>query len=173
MVAVIAPRTKLLPVSLVRTRSRSPRMVATIFVVVVLPLVPLTTTTPCVKPPSARDRYRGKSFSTMRPGSALPRRPMSRSDSRTASPTQTASMFMMATRLLSRAGQSFANRWHSSHVRLLELQPVPHRIEDVEAAYARDLAIGASARVAGDLESGLQPVEVLDEECRVSLAGRC
>ncbi len=53
---VTTPLVKLLPVSLVNTRNRSARMVAIIFVVVVLPLVPVTTTTPSGRPAIARGR---------------------------------------------------------------------------------------------------------------------
>ena len=51
---------------------------ATILVVVVLPLVPLTTTVPCGNFASALGKNRGNTRSTTKPGNAFPRRPINR-----------------------------------------------------------------------------------------------
>ena len=70
----MTPRVKLLPVGLVKTSSPWARRMATsILVVVVLPLVPLTTTIPRGTPASAWARKPGSTFSATRPGSADPR----------------------------------------------------------------------------------------------------
>jgi len=69
----MTPRVKLLPVGFVNTVSPcSRRMATSILVVVVLPLVPVTTTTPRGRSASAWVRNRGSTLSTTSPGIAEP-----------------------------------------------------------------------------------------------------
>jgi hypothetical protein len=67
------PRTKLLPVLLVKTlRPRAERSSDTILVVVVFPLVPDMTATPRGRRESTSPKRRGSSFWARRPGRAEP-----------------------------------------------------------------------------------------------------
>ena len=73
------PRARLDPVRLVTTFRPSPSSMATsILVVVVLPLVPVTTITPRRTGATRRSMRRGSIFSATRPGSAEPPRPSRR-----------------------------------------------------------------------------------------------
>ena len=90
----MTPRVKLLPVGLLKTRSPWARRIATsIFVVVVLPLVPVTTTMPRGSPDRAWARNRGSTRSTTSPGSADPP-PRSREAARAALPAATATVVL-------------------------------------------------------------------------------
>ena len=90
----MTPRVKLLPVGLLKTRSPCWRRIATsIFVVVVLPFVPVTTTMPRGSPDSACARNRGSTRSTTSPGSADPP-PRSREAARAALPAATATVVL-------------------------------------------------------------------------------
>ena len=88
------PRVKLLPVGLVKTRRPCSRRIATsILVVVVLPLVPVTTTMPRGSPDSACARKPGSTRSTTSPGSADPP-PRSLDATRAALPAATATVVL-------------------------------------------------------------------------------
>ena len=90
----MTPRVKLLPVGLVKTRRPCSRRIATsILVVVVLPLVPVTTTMPRGSPDSACARNLGSTRSTTSPGSADPP-PRSRDATRAALPAATATVVL-------------------------------------------------------------------------------
>ena len=72
----MTPRVKLLPVGLVKTRTPCSRRIATsILVVVVLPLVPVTTTMPRGSPDSACARNLGSSPLDDQPGQCRPATP--------------------------------------------------------------------------------------------------
>ena len=90
----MTPRVKLVPVGLLKTRSPCGRSIATsIFVVVVLPFVPVTTTMPRGSPDSAWARNPGSTRSTTSPGSADPP-PRSREAARAALPAATATVVL-------------------------------------------------------------------------------
>ena len=85
--AETTPRVKFEPVGLVNTfRPRFSNTLATIRVVVVLPLVPETSTTPSGSWPSVRARKPGSMVSAILPGNALPPECASRAALRTALP---------------------------------------------------------------------------------------
>lgn len=97
----MTPRVKLLPVGLVKTRRPVVRSSSTtIFVVVVLPFVPLMTTTPYGSSPSVRAKKAGSIFSTISPGSAEPP-PLRRAARLARRPTRTTCL-CNSTRLLYR-----------------------------------------------------------------------
>ena len=90
--AEMTPRVKLLPVGLLNTcLPCARRIAASIFVVVVFPLVPVTTTIPSLTPDKACARNCGSIRSATRPGIAEPP-PRTRAAARAALPATIAAV---------------------------------------------------------------------------------
>ena len=106
----ITPRVKFEPVGLLNTVRPWARSTATsIFVVVVLPLVPVTTTIPPVTSASAWARNPGSIRSATRPGSAEPP-PRRREAARAALPATTAAVVLSTPQTLTVRGRAASTR---------------------------------------------------------------